>query len=134
MSREQKRIRADFLKLINARCQAFPVNSMELESVPDEQGVYVIYSPRAKKVVHVGRTNRGAAGLRQRLRNHLDGLSSFTDKYLKGQGSKLRSGYTFRCLSVRSPRRRALLEAYSTGCLCPSHLGTHKSKKTLQRK
>jgi hypothetical protein len=91
---------------------------------PNKQGVYLIYSPGSKKVVHVGRTYRGTAGLRQRLRNHLHGSSSFTQEYLEGHGRKLREGYTFRCLPVTSARQRALVEAYATGYFCPAHIGT----------
>jgi hypothetical protein len=58
-----------------------------------------------------------------RLANHLHGLSSFTKHYLEGKGSKLRQGYSYRCLPVKNLRRRALLEAYAIGCLCPKHIG-----------
>jgi excinuclease UvrABC nuclease subunit len=89
---------------------------------PVEPGVYVIYGARGK-VLHVGRTPRGMLGLRQRLTNHLHGMSSFVIKHLNRDSSKLRNGCAFRCLVVKHPRRRALLEAYATGCLCPAHLG-----------
>src|SRR5262249_12513613 len=82
---------------------------------------YVIYSSTGK-VLHVGRTLRGLLGIRQRLTNHLQRQSSFTMQYLKGDSSKLRS-CKFRCLVVTNPRKRALLEAYATGYLCPAHLG-----------
>jgi hypothetical protein len=85
---------------------------------PDRQGVYLIYSPRirkVRKVVNVGRTYRGTAGLQQRLKNHLHGASSFTQKYLKANGRKLRKGCAFRCLPIASVRARALLEAYAAG-------------------
>ena len=120
---EQRAVRALFAELKRSRPQAFPKPRQRIPA-SDEQGVYVIYSPRANKVVHVGRTYKGTKGLRQRLKNHLQGASSFTQKHLKGHGHKLRNGYTFRCLLVASPRRRALLENYATGFLCPAHLGT----------
>src|SRR5258706_7119 len=47
--------------------------------------------------------------------------------YLKRRGSNLRNGYTFRYLIVAPARRRALLEIYATGMLCPVHLGTSDS-------
>jgi len=125
MNREQKAVRALFKKLKRARLRPFP-NHGEPVDAPDRQGVYVIHSPRRKNVrtvVHVGRTYRGTAGLRQRLKNHLHGASSFTNEFLKGHGRKLRSGYAFRCLAVRSARRRALLEFFAAGSLCPSHVG-----------
>ena len=122
MSREQKAVRALFIELKRSRLYEFPKHRKRIDA-PNKQGVYVIYSPSVRKVVHVGRTYKGTAGLRQRLKNHLHGSSSFTEKYLKDGGSSLRNGYTFRCLPVASPRRRALLEAYAAGCLCPAHIG-----------
>jgi len=47
--------------------------------------------------------------------------------YLKRRASNLRNGYTFRYLIVAPARRRALLEIYATGMLCPVHLGTSDS-------
>jgi hypothetical protein len=108
-------------ELMSAPPQPFPPPRKRLEA-PTAQGVYVIYE-RSGRVVHVGRTPRGSRGIRQRLANHLHNLSSFTNKYLNGRGSELRDGYMFRCLVVEDPRKRALLEAYATGCLCPAHLG-----------
>jgi hypothetical protein len=55
--------------------------------------------------------------------HHLHNASSFTAKYPDGHGARLRGGYTFRCLAVKEPRRRALLEAYAIGFLCPAHIG-----------
>jgi hypothetical protein len=69
------------------------------------------------------RTLRGKNGLRQRLKNHLAGASSFTIKHLNRDGSRLRRGYMYQYLRVRHPRTRALLEYYATGLLCPKHLG-----------
>jgi hypothetical protein len=99
---------------------------------PDLQGVYVIYNARGK-VLHVGRTPKGAKGLHQRLSNHLHGASSFTIKYLEGHGARLRRGGTFRYLVVASPRLRALLEAYAIGSLCPAHLGVSAASVTKPR-
>jgi hypothetical protein len=122
MSREQKAVRALFIELKHSRLHEFPKHRKRIDA-PNKQGVYVIYSPGVRKVVHVGRTYEGTAGLRQRLKNHLHGSSSFTEQYLKGRGPSLRNGYTFRCLPLASPRRRALLEAYAVGCLCPAYIG-----------
>ena len=122
MTREQKIVRALFTELQSTKIMHFPKPRQRLD-VPDEQGVYIIYS-LSKKVVHVGRTYRGTAGLRQRLNNHLHGSSSFTNVYLKGHGRRLRRGYTFRYIAIRSSRHRALVEAFASGYLCPAHLGT----------
>jgi hypothetical protein len=82
MADERKAIRQLFFKLRRAKQQTFPKARERMTHVPDEQGVYVIYSPGAMKIVHVGRTYKGTAGLRQRLKNHLHGSSSFTEQYL----------------------------------------------------
>lgn len=119
--REQKQVRTLFGQLVKAPLHLFPKAGERL-SAPNERGIYIIYSPRGK-IIHVGRTPSGRNGLRQRLSNHLYGASSFTIHYLGGQGSKLRAGYKFQYLSVADDRRRALLEAYAIGSLCPSHLG-----------
>jgi hypothetical protein len=119
---EQREIRALFAKLCKARLHNFPEEKKGVVA-PNEQGVYVIYSPRTKRVLHVGRTYKGKSGLRQRLNNHMHGSSSFAQAYLKGRGSLLRNGYTFRCLPVKHRKRRALLEAYAAGQLCPAHIG-----------
>ena len=73
----------------------------------------------------MGATPRAAGGIAQRLQNHMQTLSSFTLNYLplNGDGSKLRAGYSFKCVVVSSNRLRALLEAYAIGHLCPLHLG-----------
>lgn len=127
-SRDKRFVKADFKKLTSANCYHFSDDN--LNKVPSKQGVYIIYSPHTKKVVHVGRTYRGKAGLRQRLKNHIHGSSSFTLVYLKGRGKKLRRGYKFQYLPLprKAWRRCALLEAYATGFLCPVHIGKHHGK------
>jgi hypothetical protein len=120
-TQEQEDVRALFKKLLVQPKESFPKVGLKLNT-PDTHGVYLIYD-QAETVVHVGRTVRGKLGLTQRLRNHLQGNSSFTVSYLKKDGSKLRQGYMFRYLEVPNPRLRAILEAYATGCLCPVHIG-----------
>ncbi len=121
MTREQKAVRALFTELMRSSLQTFPAFQGELNA-PDRQGVYVIYDPRGK-VAHVGRTPKAKGGIAQRLRNHMSASSSFTNQYLKGDGSKLRGKYKFRCIVVNDRRRRAFLEAYAIGHLCPAHIG-----------
>jgi len=99
----------------------FP-NSRHEWDAPDTHGVYVIYSQHGK-VLHVGRTLRGKKGLRQRLKNHLHGSSSFTKQYFGGKGAKLRGKYKYSFLEIPDARTRALLEALATGILCPKHVG-----------
>jgi hypothetical protein len=119
--RERKEIESLFKKLNQRPKTLFP-KARERFRVTEKQGVYVIRDPR-QRVVHVGRTQRAKHGLRQRLKNHLHGLSSFTHEYLRKDGSKLRGKYTFQFFEVRNERRRALLEYFATARLCPLHLG-----------
>ncbi|MHC8508696.1 MAG: GIY-YIG nuclease family protein [Rhodospirillales bacterium] len=100
----------------------FPVKHKTLD-VPKEHGVYVIRDKNGA-VLHVGRTLRGEGGLHQRLRSHLCGHSSFMGNYEKIDPDKLRKKCRFRYVTVRCPRKRALLEAYTTGHLCPKYIGT----------
>jgi len=110
MTREQKKLRSLFTNLTQSPLQTFPAFREQLNA-PNRRGVYVIYTPQGK-VVHVGRTPRAKAGIAQRLRDHMSARSSFTIQYLKGDGSKLRDNYMFRCIVVKDRRQRALLEAY----------------------
>ncbi len=96
--------------------------------VPIDQGVYIIRNPK-DEVAHVGRTVGGAKGLFQRLNNHMHGASSFVIQHLKGDGSKLRNGWTYQLLIVKEPRSRALLEHLATAKHCPKHLGLSKKIK-----
>jgi len=123
-SQEQKDVKNLFTELISAKPEKFPPKRQPL-TAPDNRGVYVICDPTGR-VVHVGGTPTGKRGIAQRLENHLSGSSSFTYVYLKGDGSKLRDGYTFRCLPVPDARLRAFLEAYAIGHLCPAHIGLHQ--------
>jgi len=123
MNSETKEVKRLFRELRRQKKLAFPKARGQLEA-PKEQGVYIIY--RGNNVMHIGRTLRGKNGLHQRLKNHLQGNSSFTKKKFNGSGSKLRAGFKYQLLKVRSDRKRALLEAYATGVLCPVHIGLGK--------
>ena len=121
MTRNQKNVRAFYTKLIRSKHTKFPSRGEKLHA-PNRQGVYVICDPRGA-VVHVGRTPKAKHGIAQRLQNHMAGASSFTEKYLKGHGTRLRGKYTFQCLVVKNKKLRAYLEAYAIGRLCPAHIG-----------
>ena len=121
MATELEKIRGLYKKLINEEKHIFPKTGGL--KAPIERGVYVIFDPKGT-VLHVGKTSRAKQGLRQRLNNHLRGQSSFTKKYLKGRGAKLRAGYAFKSVIVDDARLRTLLEAYALAYLCPKHLGT----------
>lgn len=121
MKRETETVSALFAELMRSPLQLFPEFGQRLIA-PDRRGVYVIYGPRGK-VLHVGRTPSAKGGIAQRLGSHMAANSSFTKKYLRGDGSKLRGKCKFRCIVVKNPRLRALLEAYATCHLCPAHLG-----------
>lgn len=123
---ERKRIRKLLSDLNRQRLYTFPEPRCSLDA-PREHGVYIIRNSRGR-VVHVGRTYRGKAGLLQCLRNHLAAQSSFVVAFLDGDGSRLRNGYTFQYLKVRDERERALLEYLATAWHCPKHLGVHASR------
>jgi hypothetical protein len=131
MSRESARIQKLFKELIRVRPQSFPLARKRL-GITSNHGVYIIYGPQ-KHILHVGRTVRGKNGLRQRLKNHLHGASSFSIAYLRGKESKLRGTHGFAYVEVPDARTRALLESYAVGHLCPKHLGigedAHKKAK-----
>ena len=122
MAHEQEKVKALFAKLKQAPLYKFPL-ARERLIAPGGRGVYVIYGPK-RRIAHVGRTPRAAGGIAQRLRNHMAGKSSFTRMQLDRDGSLLRGRYSYRYLVVKSPRLRALLEAYAIGVLCPKHIGT----------
>jgi hypothetical protein len=121
MNKESQEIKNLFAKLYAQPKQRFPQDRQKLNA-PLEPGVYIIR--KQETVLHVGRTLRGRGGIHQRLKNHLHGSSSFTNKYLRGDGAILRKdGYTYQYLKLEDPRKRALLEAYAVGTLCPRHIG-----------
>lgn len=121
VNKESREIEELFKKLCNQPIYPFPSQHQKLDA-PPKHGVYVIR--RGEIVLHVGRTLRGKNGLYQRLSNHLHGASSFTIKFLNGDGSILRNGkFTHQYLELENPRKRALLEAYAIGMLCPTHIG-----------
>ena len=124
--RERKRIRRLLSLLNRQRAQRFPAPRCSVEA-PEKHGVYLIRD-RRNRVVHVGRTYRGKAGLCQRLRNHLAAQSSFVKAFLDGDGSRLREGYTYQYLEVHNDRDRALLEYLATAWHCAKHLGVHAAR------
>ncbi len=99
----------------------FPPLRQGLEA-STKKGIYIIENSKGI-VLHVGNTPRAKNGIYQRLKNHLSGSSSFTRSYFGGKGAKLRSNCTYRYIEVASARKRALLECYAIGKLCPKHLG-----------
>jgi hypothetical protein len=118
---QPKEIHRLLQKLLKAKQESFP-QKRQPPNAPTDPGVYIIYDPKGR-VAHVGRSVRGKNGLHQRLKNHLQANSSFTNNYLKGDGSKLRNGYKYKYLVIQDPRKRALVEALAIGTLCPLHLG-----------
>ena len=133
MTSEFQKIRSLFAGLIREPRRSFPAKHERFNET-DKRGVYII--EHRGKVLHVGGTPRGQLGIRQRLKNHLHGQSSFTinSKYLKkhaGQTLKARSAFVrnhcrYRCLVIEDERQRVLLEAYAIGHLCPDHIGLHQ--------
>lgn len=120
-NRESLEIKRLFKELGKQEKRSFPKKRQALDA-PSAHGVYIIRTRQL--VLHVGRTLRGKKGLYQRLKDHLYGASSFTNEYLRGDGAVLRQGeYTYQYLELADPRKRALLEAYTIGILCPEHIG-----------
>ncbi len=126
---ELRALRADFTRLLKADRCAFQKGC---RAASNSRGIYVIYK-RSGRVAHVGSTPRAKRGIRQRLCNHLANQSSFCTQYLNGDGRKLiDEKYEFSFIVVPSPRRRALLEAYAIGQLCPLHIGHGKPRETIR--
>jgi len=120
MTRQEK-IAWLYERLLGSEKVLFPTTGYEF-SAPSQKGVYIIYNEN-DEVVHVGCTPRAKNGIRQRLYNHLQGLSSFVGQFLRGNGTLLRHGYGFRCLVVEDPCDRKYLEGLAIGKLCPKHIG-----------
>lgn len=104
------------IKALFDELQKQPLQQFGTEWPPKEHGVYIIYGACELDVRYVGKTNRVSMypapfrrGLLRRLDNH-------RKKYGRQTG--------FRCLIVRDPRQRTLLEAYATGVLCPADVKT----------
>ncbi len=122
MNHEGQIVKKLFGRLCKQERLSFPEKYQPLNA-PSKMGVYIIR--KNKTILHVGRTHSGKKGIHQRLRDHLYGSSSFTKKYLHGNGTTLREkGYTYQYLELDDSRKRALLEHYAIGTLCPEHLGT----------
>jgi hypothetical protein len=119
MTSERQRIEELFKMLCKQEKLPFPQGG-KLQATTG-LGVYVIR--KGDVVLYVGRTLRGKEGISQRLNNHLQGASSFTKQYLNGNGAMLRNGHTYQYLIIENSRKRALLEAYAIGTLCPEHIG-----------
>ena len=118
---EKHEIEALFQRLEKQPMVTFPEARGQLLA-PKTHGVYVIRNKK-ERVVHVGRTVRGIAGLHQRLNDHLQAKSSFVIVHLSRDGKALREGYTFQYIEVPDDRKRALLEHFATAWHCPAHLG-----------
>lgn len=127
MNHEKQTVKKLFDRLCQQEKQPFPKKRQPVDA-PLKKGVYILR--KNKTILYVGRTLRAKKGIRQRLTDHLRGSSSFTKNYLHGNGATLREkGHTYQYLELDDPRKRALLEHYAIGALCPSHLGTGEPKK-----
>jgi excinuclease UvrABC nuclease subunit len=109
-------IKALFDQLLAVPLQRFPKLGGKLNA-PKQPGVYVLYGAKGK-VLYVGLA-RGDKRLHARIMSHLSDSTWNIPKY----GSAFRSRGGFRYLVVENAYERALLEAYATGCLCPSNIG-----------
>ena len=107
MTHEQTKLRKLLNQLTRAERKPFPCLRESLDA-PDLQGVYIIYEPLGR-VVHVGCTPRARGGIAQRLRDHMANRSSFTTKFLEGEGSKLRRGYHISLSCREEPKASRLI-------------------------
>ena len=132
MKKEAKHIESLFKLLISQDKYPFPEPDKEI-NIPKKHGVYVIYNSE-DRVVYVGRTQLGKNGLKNRFKNHLYGMSSFTKNYLNDDGNKLRKGYKFKYILLKNGRERALVESLAIGTLCPEYVGIGKRRKVKENK
>lgn len=122
----KQKVKDRYKELKDKPKEPFPQLGEKLD-VTTKQGVYIIW--KGDKPLHVGRTTGGKDGLWQRLKNHLNGQSSFVEKCLLGDRYILRNGsYSYQCHIVKDAKLRAFLEAYATGILCPAHIGLGKEQ------
>jgi hypothetical protein len=89
-NKELKKTKELFRDLSKQPPVCFPKKRKAL-IVPSKHGVYVIFD-KVDRVLHVGRTYRARRGLWQRLKDHLNGQSSFVHTYLNGNKNRLRKG------------------------------------------
>ena len=127
---ERARIRTLLSQLNRQEAHNFP-DPLCRDFATKDHGVYLILDKKGA-VLHVGRTYRAKSGLRQRLRNHLSGASSFVKIHFGGKGSLLRTGHKYKYLKIENDRERALLECLATAWHCPRHLGVHAKKPSTQ--
>jgi hypothetical protein len=113
LKKEPQRIIELFNKLMSVPLR--PLRTWRrLDDVPIKPGVYVICDPRGS-FVRVGMAE-GRLGLQGRLTQH-------RDRFRKRNPQKYqKQNHQYRCLVVLNPRKRALLEAYATGSLCPREI------------
>jgi excinuclease UvrABC nuclease subunit len=119
---EGEEIKELFKKLVDSKIHPF-TNKGTPVKVSEKHGVYIIYNSKGK-LFYVGRTLSAKGGLNQRLNNHRTGASTFSKSLFKKEGLKIDASFSLKFIEVGTDRKRALLEAYTTGCLCPPYLGT----------
>jgi hypothetical protein len=122
---EPKKIQALCDELLLSQLFSFPQYG-KLD-ITCEKGVYVIYDPQFEPL-HVGNTPRGKNGICQRLNDHIGGSSSFAKNYLKPHNLSLKYGFMYRLLEIQNARERALVEALTSGRICPKYIGTGETR------
>ena len=134
VERELSFLKMHFSKLMSCERKLFSPTA--LNDVPADQGVYLVRCPDGK-VLHVGRTNRAATGLKSRLKSHAGNGSSFVRKFFKEQGKSdwsvrdlVETPHSFQYVVVtdvnkpkKALRRRAALEGFASSILSPAHCG-----------
>ena len=132
---ESKTVKKIFSKLCSQNRYVFP--KVGWADAPTARGVYIIR--KKETVLHVGISARGKYGLYQRLQNHLNGKGSSFVWYYKPLKCKAdillrKGGHTYQYLVVNNPRKRALLEHYALGMLCPKYIGINLGPLPKKRK
>ncbi len=131
-TKEQEKIQKLLKELQKSEFHNFPQKRQTL-NVSSKQGVYIIFNSN-KEILHIGRTYRGSKGLKQRLKNHLHGSSSFMQNYSEINTEKLRKTCKFKYIEVEDLRVRAFLESLAVGSLCPKYIGSYEKKSKLKIK
>lgn len=123
---EQEKIQKLLKKLQKSKFHYFPQIRQTID-VTSKQGVYIIFNFN-DEILHIGRTYRGSKGLKQRLKDHLYGSSSFMQNFTEVNTEKLRKTCKFKYIEVENLRERAFLESLAVGSLCPKYIGSNEKK------
>lgn len=115
-----KIIQSHFNRLIKSRLLSFK-STTDVNNISTNLGVYIIYNNK-KEVLYIGRTPKAKGGLKQRIKNHLNGASSFSINFAQKNNLDLKKIGKFRYIPIEDYSERAYTEALATGKLCPQYI------------